>query len=259
MLSSPRIGSIRPLIRYVDERQAVIDTHFTTLPPVPSEGVNTAPPAVVDIQVDINGLDGFHDEGQTRTPLDDQCVGRIRFDLVEPDRWWPAGMGTQSLYELTITLLDDQQQPIDSQSVTIGLTSVRPTENSNTAGSATFLVNGRPCQLEHVLMIDRIDERALLPATGHSLLFIRDHFGTELLYQAADRAGILLLQSIPIDAEGCTEQAVLDQIDRLAGHPCLAGWYVGHLGDLADVVAEKLTLLDPTHQVLRELPPEWAA
>lgn len=257
MNSTARIGSIRPLIRYVDENQAVIDAHFSILPPVPSQGVNTTPPAAVDVLVEINGHDGFHDEGATRTTLDDDLVGSVRFDLVQPDRWWPAGMGTQSLYQLTITLIDQHGNPSDSQAIDIGLTSVRSTDNH--ADTPVFIVNGKPCPLDHVLMIDRVDERALLPATGQSLLFIRDHFGTELLYQAADRAGILLVQSIPIDPAGHIEQSVLNQIDRLSGHPCLAGWYVGHLGDLAHTVADKLASLDPTHQVLTDIPPNWAA
>ncbi|MEQ9454526.1 MAG: hypothetical protein RLN76_08035 [Phycisphaeraceae bacterium] len=258
MSSKIRLGSVRPLVRYVDECQAVVDAQFTVLPPVPGDGYAEAVPAAVDVMVEIDSTDGFHDEGQTRAPLDDDLVGRVRFDLVEPDRWWPAGMGGQSLYELTVSLMDGEEV-VDRQSVTIGLASVRREAGENVAGPPMFRVNGKSCQLETVLMIDRIDERQLLPATGHSLLFVRDHFGTELLYQAADRAGILLLQSIPIDPEGRVEASVLRQIDRLAGHPCLAGWYVGHLGDVSDVVAEHLSALDPTHQVLRALPDGWAA
>ncbi|WP_428389218.1 hypothetical protein [Mucisphaera sp.] len=258
MSSRLRLGSIRPLIRYVDQHQAVIDTQFQTLPPVPTDGVNLTPPAAVDVYVEINSLDGFHDEGQTRTPLDENHNGRIRFDLVEPERWWPAGMGHQNLYELKLTLLENDE-PLDEQTTTIGLTSVRQEPEQNTAGSPSFLVNGKPFHFDNVLTIDRIAEQKLLPATGQSLLFVRDHFGTELLYEAADRAGILLLQSIPLDAEARVEDTIRQQIDRIAGHPCLAGWYVGHLGDLSDTIAQQLTRLDPTHQIIRQPANTWAA
>ena len=105
----------------------------------------------------------------------------------------------------------------------------------------------------------RIDERHLLPATGDSLMLVRDHYGTDLLYQAADRAGILTLQCVPIHPLGEPERDVDDQIDRLAAHPSLAGYYVGHLGQLSDELARRIRALDPTRTVFRELPVDHAA
>ena len=108
-------------------------------------------------------------------------------------------------------------------------------------------------------MVDKIDEHSLLPATGDSLLLVRDHFGAEVLYEAADRAGILLVQCVPIDAEGKLELSVAEQVDRLASHPSLAGYFVGHLGKLTGKVAEALKLLDPTRSVFLNFPLTEAA
>jgi len=110
-----------------------------------------------------------------------------------------------------------------------------------------------------VVMVDRVNERTLLPATGNSLLLIRDHYGPELLYEAADRAGVLLVQSVPISAEGEPVVEVADEIDRLAAHPCLAGWFVGHLGAVSQRVAERIKTLDPTHIVLERIPRPMAS
>ena len=53
--------------------------------------------------------------------------------------------------------------------------------------------------------------------------------------------------------------AVADAVDRLSGHPSLAGWYVGHLGDAVDDVTAALKGCDPVHPVFKKFPVEDAA
>src|SRR5690606_21495749 len=100
--------------------------------------------------------------------------------------------------------------------------------------AAALIVNGELCAIESVVSVDRSDESRMLPAAGNSLLVVRDHYGTDLLYDAADRAGILMVQCVPIHPQGAPEQDVAVEVSRLASHPSLAGWYVGHLGELTE-------------------------
>ena len=244
-----RLSSVRPLVRYVDEEQAVIDTHVFAAPSLP--GDDRPPNPTVDINVEINGSDGFHDEGETRLRLVDGSAS-MRFEVIQPQRWWPAGMGDQSLYELTVNIVFNDEL-VDQRTVTMGLTSVRrdgPAANPSMA----LLVNGQVCEIQSIVVMDRVDERALLPVTGTSLLLVRDHYGPDLLYDAADRAGILLVQCIPIHPDGRPEVDVASQINRLSAHPSLAGWFVGHLGQISDEVAGHIQSLDPTRTVFRDLP-----
>lgn len=244
-----RLSSVRPLVRYVDQDQAVIDTHLFAAPPLPEDG--QPPNPLVDVNVEINGSDGFHDEGETQLRLVNGTAS-MRFEVIQPQRWWPAGMGEQPLYELTVNLVM-KDELIDQRKITIGLTSVRP--DAPTAEDAlALLVNGQVCEIRSVLVMDRIDERALLPVTGTSLLLVRDHYGPDMLYEAADRAGILLVQCIPVHPGGMPGVDVAAQVDRLSPHPSLAGWFVGHLGQLSDEVARQIEALDPTRTVFRELP-----
>jgi Glycosyl hydrolases family 2 len=245
-----RLSSVRPLVRYVDEDQAVIDTHFHTVGAIPQAAVGFT--GETDVHITIQGFDGFHDEGQTRTPVRDG-EGSVRFEVVSPQRWWPAGMGEQPLYELTLRLVNGDSV-VDQRTVTIGLTSVRQDKDKDTHNAPLFLVNGRRCRIQSVVMVDRVDEKTLLPATGDSLLLVRDHYGPELLYEAADRAGVLLIQSVPISEEGRPGEEVAKEIDRLAVHPCLAGWFVGHLGEVRDTVTKRIKTLDPTHAVFERFP-----
>ena len=79
-----RLDGIRPLVRYVDEDQAVIDTHFSILPTLPGDH-----DSLVEVQLQINGADGFEDEGRTKLQLVNGS-GSVRFNIVRPQRWWPA-------------------------------------------------------------------------------------------------------------------------------------------------------------------------
>lgn len=249
-----RIRAVRPLVRYVDEDQAVIDTHLiaaSMLPGADAEPDALPPNPLVDVVLEIDGADGFHDEGRTRVRLVDGHAA-MRFEMVRPQRWWPAGMGEQPLYDFTVHVLHRDDE-IEQRKITLGLTSVRR-DRVDQHGDVAFLVNGQVCNIRHVITVDRVDERHLLPVTGTSLLLVRDHYGPDVLYDAADRAGILLVQCIPIHPDGTPEVDVQAQVDRLSPHPSLAGWFVGHLGQISDTIAQQIATLDPTRTVFRELP-----
>lgn len=251
-----RLESIRPLVRYVDHDQAVIEAHFTTLPAI-AGSVSQPPDRAVQVLIEIDGSDDFHDEGAARVQLADHR-GSVRFEIVRPRRWWPAGMGEQSLYTLSVTVVEPGLGRAE-QAVTFGLTSVRRDRVLGEDFEESLLVNGRICDIDTVVIVDQADANQLLPATGESLLLVRDHFGPDLLYNAADRAGILLVQCVPIHPEAKIESAVARQVDRLSPHPSLAGYFVGHLGELSDRVAQTLRQIDPTRMVLRRLPLSPAA
>ena len=252
-----KIESVRPLVRYVDQDQAVVDTHITTLPKLPDDGPHrTADHPVVYVMAELDGSDGYHDEGCSRLPLKqtgNRYEGSFRFGIEQPQRWWPSGMGEQPLYTLSVSLIVGDEVA-DEQKVQLGLASVRREKVLGEHLPPSLLVNGQICEVVEVVEVDMIDENNLLPATGESLLLVRDHFGHEKLYQAADMAGVLAVQSVPIDPSGDPARQVSAQVDRLAGHPSLAGYYVGHLGGLAQAVSDQLHELDPTRAVFTRFP-----
>lgn len=249
----PELGYVHPFIRYVDEDQAIIDAHIEIKSRIPAP-CDEPPPEEIDVLVELDAADGFHDEQQQTVPLTN-LRGMVRMEVVRPQRWWPAGMGEQSLYDLTISLLV-KDQIIDMISTSVGLTSVRTGAGEKIKA---LMVNGRRYPVENIVPIDAVDEDSLLPVSRDSLLVIRDHYGPDVLYHAADRAGILLVQCVPIHAEGRPEAEVEAEVARLLAHPSLAGWCVGHLGDLSRQVAGRLRRLDPTHDVFLDVPADWAA
>jgi len=249
-----RFSNIRPLVRYVDEDQAVVDVHFTVQPPFPAK-TSLPLPGQVHVCVAVSTESGFHDEKITDVALD-QDHGMVRFDLVSPTRWWPAPMGNQQLYDISVSLLFDDDV-VDEQTSTVGLTSVR--RATDQSDCLILLVNGQEFQADSVIPVDHYQENLLLPVSGDSILVVRDHYGPDVLYDAADRAGILLVQCVPIDRDGQPEHTVLEHVTRLAKHPSLAGWCVSPQGELSQTLAGQIRLVDPTHNVFMDAPSNWAA
>ncbi len=242
-------SSLRPLVRYVDDQQAVIEFHMNIDWPA---AIHDAPDQGLAVELLARDIQGQHIRLVQRLP-GVRGEGAVRFELPDPQLWWPAGMGNQPLYDMTLRLMVNDE-PADIQTTTVGLSSVRTVDD---VAGPSLLVHGRPCPIQNVLQIEPADENAILPVGSGSLLIVRHHFGTDTLYEAADRAGILLIQAIPAQAipAGQGQNAALDQeINRLTAHPSLAGWLVEQAGKLTQRVTDHLHQLDPTRAIFRGLP-----
>lgn len=262
-----RLTSVRPLVRYVDEQRGVLDVHVTVRSTAPSRCLpDTQEHEPFTLLIRMTGPDGLLVEDEAAVDL---SLGgaSVRFELLSPQRWWPAGMGEQMLYDLTV-LLRCGDLLLDTFTTTTGLTSVRGHE-----ADAQLLVNGQVCTIRRIVPIEPVDETGILPVSSDSLLLVRDHIGPKVLYDAADRAGILLVQAIrPEDlfagpdhdatgdaAGGEARMNFAHHLDRLVTHPCLAGWLVERVDDLSMQLIHHLRQLDPAHRVFRHLPGQRVA
>ena len=250
------VKAIRPLVRYVDKEVAVIDLQLAFEDYCKSKAERRKRQSRLQVLLHMQGPAGR--VINLRTALDiNHRKGTARFEIDRPRMWWPAGMGDQSLYSVNVKTLSNSRM-IDNRDISLGLTSVRTGMAAH--NNQDLLVNGQPCRIRTIIPVTPADKAELIRADGDSMLLVHDHFGPEVLYNAADRAGLLMLQSIPVPPDevvrcGATKVFNVDQqVDRLTAHPSLAGWFVGQIGHIADHVAMRIHALDPTRVVFRHIP-----
>ena len=166
--------------------------------------------------------------------------------VLRPRLWWPHALGDQPLYDLHVEVrvhgageTGDRPELVSDQRVTrLGL---RRVEMHNWV----FSVNGERLFLKGSnLAPTRQDLAAASPAeiardiglarqANLDLLRVRAHVGRPELYDAADEAGVLLWQDLPLrgryhrSARKQARRQTRELIDLLAPHPSVLVW-CGH-------------------------------
>jgi beta-mannosidase len=161
---------------------------------------------------------------------------RWRLEVPNPELWWPIGLGGQPLYDLAVAV-DIGDERSDARALRTGLRQVR-VRNFRWAvnGEALFLKGANLAPTRRDLANASASEVGgdvdLARQAGLNLLRARAHVGRPELYQAADDAGILIWQDLPLHGRyrGTRRQAVRQAgkaVDLLGHHPCIVLW-CGH-------------------------------
>lgn len=184
-------------------------------------------------------------EGDLRVEL----AGQVRqggqdleFEL-EPDLWWPAGEGPQTLHPARVALSTG-----DEVHKRVGLRTIRLVQDLDAHGrSFEFEVNGRPIYARGAnwipddSMVARVDDQdvarriARLPKLGFNMLRVWGGglYESESFYDACDEHGMLVWQDFPYacmhypDDEATRERAYAEashHVRRLRDRASLALW-----------------------------------
>ena len=217
--------------------------------------------AVVDIRVDL--FSGA--QGEAEVILRNENSGReytrrvmclsgdkseaAAFEILipEPELWWPAGLGSQTLQRYTVEVYADTTL-IDSADLSFGLRSIElVTEKVEAGESFYFRVNDVPVFMKGAnwIPMDSFlprpspdDYRRLLTAAKDANMNMLRVWGggiyeNDIFYDLCDSLGILVWQDFmyacamyPGDDEFLDNARVEaeENIRRLRGHPCLALW-----------------------------------
>lgn len=212
---------------------------------------------VVDLDVEVDHDGGTHDlvleaiiGGRTHRRHVPAGTRRVRFgiEVPSPELWWPAGLGRQRLYDLTVQLRTDDRL-LDEITQRIGFRTVLVEEAPDEEGGESFgiSVNGVDLFVRGFnwipddTSIARVTpgdyRRGITDALAMGANLIRvwggGVFESSEFYRQCDEAGMLVWQDFlfacaaypedePFPSEIAAE--VRDNVTRLMHHPSLALW-----------------------------------
>jgi beta-mannosidase len=173
--------------------------------------------------------------------------GTAMLEISEPKLWWPAGMGQQPLYEVTVELLDEKGAALDRTSRRVGLRTVRVLEPDQ-ENPLRFEVNGIsffakganwiPADAFANRVTPALLRRYVEDAVAVNMNTLRfwggGYYEEEELFNACDELGICVwldfkfgCSSYPAFEDGFMDSVRLearDHLRRLRHHPCIAVW-----------------------------------
>ncbi|MFC8850076.1 MULTISPECIES: glycoside hydrolase family 2 protein [unclassified Micromonospora] len=182
----------------------------------------------------------------TVPPEQDRVRGSV--DVVEPELWWPAGMGPRHRYPVT-AVLRHADTVLDTATRQVGFRTVRVEQEPDDAGGISFgfTVNDRPLFVTganwipddvSIAKVDRArihDRISAALAIGVNLVRVWGGgvFESDDFYDTCDELGMLVWQDFlfacaaypeepPFSAEVAAEAR--DNVTRLMPHPSLVLW-----------------------------------
>lgn len=174
-------------------------------------------------------------------------VGSAEITVERPELWWPAGLGNQPLYALTIELLD-AETVLDTWQRNIGFRSLRLDTTPDADGTPfAFVINDVPvyicganwipddCFLPRVTPERYVARIAQAKAANINMLRVWGGgiYETDAFYEECDRQGMLVWQDFLFACAAYPEEGELpaeieaearENIVRLMPHPSLVLW-----------------------------------
>lgn len=171
----------------------------------------------------------------------------IPYQIRNPKRWWPNGLGVPNLYTFSVQI-GQKKKLLDKKKIQIGLRTIELFQEKDSIGkSFYFKVNGRkmfmkganyiPPESFMPKMTYKKYENLIETAVKSNMNMLRVWGGgvyeNDAFYTLCDQKGILVWQDFmfacalfPGDDAFVTnvKQEVKDQVVRLQNHPCIALW-----------------------------------
>jgi beta-mannosidase len=155
-------------------------------------------------------------------------------DVTEPALWWPRGLGEQAMTTVSVEVWADGVRS-DRRKRRTGLRTVAWNDwKCSVNGERLFLkgANVLPSRAD-LAHATRDDQAALVGRAveaGLDCLRVHGHIAPRGLYDAADRAGLLLLQDFPLQwaysrsVRGAAVEQARAAVDTLGHHPSIVQW-----------------------------------
>ncbi|MCK9478444.1 MAG: glycoside hydrolase family 2 protein [Firmicutes bacterium] len=201
-------------------------------------------PKYYNITVSIKSPDGGVQEGVLSTG---SLQNHIEFNIVNPHTWWPNGLGNQPLYEVEVTL-KDEQRTLDFRRYNIGLRTITVKREKDVWGES-FELNINDVSI-FAFGANYIPEDSLLARCSYdrtkklieacanaNFNCIRVWGGgiypPDYFYDLCDEHGLIVWQDFMFacaaydmngDFEKNVERELRDNVSRIRHHACLGLW-----------------------------------
>ena len=217
--------------------------------------------AVVALQADLDtsraGLVRLHTTVGEVEHTDDHVLAaglnhvEWRVTVPEPRRWWPHRLGDQPLYDVTVEAGTTQGGLSDRRRVRTGLRTVEMNRWQFSINGVRMFLKGTsfgpssPWWAE----VDNDSLRRdveLAKEAGLDLIRLYGHIAPPALYDAADEAGMLIWQDLPLmgpfpqGSRNAATECAQSAVGSVGAHPSVMLWcgHVDPLGDSADGASE---------------------
>ncbi|HYI62417.1 MAG TPA: hypothetical protein VEW93_11510 [Acidimicrobiales bacterium] len=242
-----RIRHLRVLCREATAEQAVVGFRAV---------LDAAEAGTATVRATVGGVD--HEEEHTLAAGENQLTWSVT--VAEPELWWPHALGAQPLHEVTVEVLvpaaatdgaPATEGPPDPPGLVasdrrvrrIGLRQVALRNWIASVNGERLFLKGANQGPTRMALGEATPEEVrrdvdLAVEAGLDLLRVHAHVSRPELYDAADEAGLLLWQDMPLQwgyARTVRKQAVRqarEAVDLLGHHPSVAIW-CGHNEPLA--------------------------
>ncbi len=251
-----RITRLRALCREATPERAVVVLRAT---------LDSDAPRTVSVHSALGDVDHVADQPLAAGANDLEWTMTIE----RPQLWWPRALGEAKLHDLRVGVVlraGDGGGTSDVRHVRTGLRQVRLRSWIASVNGERLFLKGSNLGPTRMAIADATPEEIardveLACDAGLDLLRIHAHITRPELYDAADEAGLLLWQDLPLQrgyARGIRKQAVQQAtaaVDLLGHHPSIAIW-CGHNEPMA-IDSDPARRGDP--KVLRRLAVKAAA
>jgi len=275
-----RIEHVRPLVRIDARGEARVSARVTA-------HVLVDAPEGARVRAELVDPAGLPAASGTSVVTGGEAA--ITLLVVDPELWWPVGMGAQPLYRIQVEL-EHEGAVLDVAAARLGLRSVALDESPDALGTRwSLVVNGRPVRIRGYNWIpdatlssratpERVATRIDQAVAGNANLLRvwgGGHFVTEDFLDACDERGMLVWHDFLFACAAYCEDEEMralvtaeaeQAVARMSPHPSLVVWCGGnetvlgrHHWGWADQIGERgwgaAYYLDVLPRVLERLDP----
>jgi len=171
----------------------------------------------------------------------------VDFQIRNPKRWWPNGLGDPFLYPIRYNVYYQGKQ-VASGTQKLGLRTIELRQDKNTSGSSFyFLVNGVPVFMKGANYIPQDNFLARVTDSAYKALIASvkaanmnmlrvwggGTYEKDIFYDLCDESGILVWQEFmfacamypgDMDFINNVREEAIENVIRLRNHPCIALW-----------------------------------